>query len=355
MTNPTSNYGWQMPTSTDLVTDLPADFEVFGQAVDTAMAGLKGGTTGQILSKTSATDMAFTWITNDQGDITAVSVSSPLTGGGTSGAVSVGIQDALTTQKGAVQLSDSTSTTSSILAATPTAVKSAYDLASSASTTATAAIPKSTVTTNGDLIYGTGSSTVSRIGIGSSGQVLTVAAGIPSWATTAATAQNFTLLNSGGTTLSGTTTTVSSISGKGTILVVVVGAGVTVTGSTQWKFRINTDTGLNYNYSYTQLSAPTSYAATSLTSFNGFGDDSINSGTSNGTSARWNGAMTLAGCNSAGLKTVIFNGSGDGNSNAQVATWGQGHYNSASTISSVSIYANGNTMNAGKIYVYASA
>jgi len=34
MTNPTSNYGWQMPTSTDLVTDLPADFEIFGQAVD---------------------------------------------------------------------------------------------------------------------------------------------------------------------------------------------------------------------------------------------------------------------------------------------------------------------------------
>jgi hypothetical protein len=40
MTNPTSNFAWQMPTSTDLVTDLPADFEVFGQAVDTKLAGL---------------------------------------------------------------------------------------------------------------------------------------------------------------------------------------------------------------------------------------------------------------------------------------------------------------------------
>ena len=38
MSNPTSNFSWQMPTSTDLVTDLPADFEVFGQAVDTTMA-----------------------------------------------------------------------------------------------------------------------------------------------------------------------------------------------------------------------------------------------------------------------------------------------------------------------------
>jgi len=67
MANPTSNYGWQMPTPTDLVTDLPADFEVFGQAVDTALLGLKGGTTGQVLSKTSGTDMAFTWATDASG------------------------------------------------------------------------------------------------------------------------------------------------------------------------------------------------------------------------------------------------------------------------------------------------
>ena len=54
-----------MPTSSDLVTDLPADFEVFGQAVDTALADLKGGTTGQVLSKASGTDMDFTWVEQD--------------------------------------------------------------------------------------------------------------------------------------------------------------------------------------------------------------------------------------------------------------------------------------------------
>jgi len=65
MANPTTNFGWVMPTSTDLVTDLPADFAVFGQAVDTSMADLKGGTTGQVLSKASNTDMDFTWIAQD--------------------------------------------------------------------------------------------------------------------------------------------------------------------------------------------------------------------------------------------------------------------------------------------------
>jgi len=191
MTNPTSNFGWQMPTPTDLVTDLPADFEVFGQAVDTSMADLKGGTTGQILSKATNADMDFTWITNDVGDITAVNVTAPITGGGSSGAVTIGVSAASTSASGVVQLSDSTSTTSSVLASTPTATKSAYDLANTANTTATAAIPKSTVTTAGDVIYATGSSSVTRLGIGSTGQVLTVSGGAPAWATPSSGSNQF--------------------------------------------------------------------------------------------------------------------------------------------------------------------
>ena len=167
MSNPTSNFNWQMPTNTDLVTDLPADFEVFGQAVDTSMADLKGGTTGQILSKATNTDMDFVWIANDQGDITGITATSPLTGGGTSGAVTIGIQSASTSQSGAVQLSDSTSTTSSVLAATPTAVKSAYDLAA-------AAIPKSTVTAKGSIVAATGSSTPANLAVGNNGETLVV-------------------------------------------------------------------------------------------------------------------------------------------------------------------------------------
>jgi len=71
MSNPTTPFSWQMPTATDLVTDLPADFEVFGQAVATSLADLLGGTTGQVLSKTTGTDMDFTWVTpTDQTPLT---------------------------------------------------------------------------------------------------------------------------------------------------------------------------------------------------------------------------------------------------------------------------------------------
>ena len=83
------------------------------------------------------------------------------------------------------KLSDSTSTTSSTTIASSTAVKAAFDLA-------TGAVPKSTVTTAGDLIYGTAASTVSRLGIGTAGQVLTVNPGAtaPVWATIGSATSN---------------------------------------------------------------------------------------------------------------------------------------------------------------------
>lgn len=71
MANPTTNFGWVMPTSSSLVTNLPADFNTFGQGVDTSLQYLLGGTTGQVLSKTSGTNMAFTWVTpTDQTPLT---------------------------------------------------------------------------------------------------------------------------------------------------------------------------------------------------------------------------------------------------------------------------------------------
>ena len=37
MANPTTNFDWAMPTPTDFVTSLPADFEIFGDSVDASL------------------------------------------------------------------------------------------------------------------------------------------------------------------------------------------------------------------------------------------------------------------------------------------------------------------------------
>ena len=65
MATTTTNYGWDIPQSTDLVKDGATAIATLGQDIDTSFVGLKGGTTGQVLSKTSGTDLAFTWIEQD--------------------------------------------------------------------------------------------------------------------------------------------------------------------------------------------------------------------------------------------------------------------------------------------------
>ena len=55
MANPTTNYGFVLPTASDLVTDLPADFDVALQGVDTQLKALQPGTTLGDLAYTSAT------------------------------------------------------------------------------------------------------------------------------------------------------------------------------------------------------------------------------------------------------------------------------------------------------------
>jgi hypothetical protein len=65
MATTTPNYGWSVPTSTDLVKDGATAIETLGDSIDASFVGLKGGTTGQVLSKTSGTDLAFTWIEQD--------------------------------------------------------------------------------------------------------------------------------------------------------------------------------------------------------------------------------------------------------------------------------------------------
>ena len=78
MANPTTNYGWPMPTSTDLVTDLPADFAAFGQPVDTTLKALNPETTLGDIAYRSATSNTNTRLgIGTNGQVLAVSGGVP--------------------------------------------------------------------------------------------------------------------------------------------------------------------------------------------------------------------------------------------------------------------------------------
>ncbi len=65
MATTTTNFGWDIPQSTDLVKDGATAIAALGQDIDTALVDLKGGTTGQVLAKASGTDLDFSWVAVD--------------------------------------------------------------------------------------------------------------------------------------------------------------------------------------------------------------------------------------------------------------------------------------------------
>jgi len=58
-------FGWEEPDDVDLVKDGAAAIRTLGNAIDTSMGDLLGGTTGQVLAKASNTNMDFTWVAQD--------------------------------------------------------------------------------------------------------------------------------------------------------------------------------------------------------------------------------------------------------------------------------------------------
>ena len=161
------NFSWPEPDNTDLVKNGALAIRTAVDAIDASMVDLKGGTTGQVLSKTSNTDMDFTWVAQDDSNA---------------------IQNAIVDAKGDIIVATAADTPARLAVGTNGQVlKANSSTATGLEWASDSAGMTNPMTTTGDTIYSSSGSTPARLGIGTAGQVLTVNSGAtaPEWATPA--------------------------------------------------------------------------------------------------------------------------------------------------------------------------
>jgi hypothetical protein len=213
------------------------------------------------------------------------------------------------------------------------------------------------ITTAGDLIKGTGSGTFDRLGIGSTGDVLTVAAGTASWAAPAGGGgKSYSLLST--TTLTGAAAfTISGLSGYDDLLIMIKGFKCgTANSEVRIIFNSNT-TANNYWWYGGRTSSDTSYSANYFTEENSYSNSNItlfHVGTV--ATGSGSGAIRISGCNSTGMKAfstvgAVYQPSGH-SANGFVA---HGICKIESVITTMTATSTQGNFTAGTMYIYGAA
>lgn len=168
---------------------------------------------------------------------------------------------------------------------------------------------------------------------------------------------NFTLLNTGGTALTGSSTiTVSGISNQEELLILIASAS-SANASSEINIRFNTDSTNKYGYAGTTLGATTTYSSANFTGTqNTAATEYPLAQMSTNAGSLVQGTLRIVGCKSTGIKAITSLGGASGASgdnNRYYHT--QGFYSGTSAITSVSIISSTGNFDNGTIFIYGSS
>jgi hypothetical protein len=201
-------------------------------------------------------------------------------------------------------------------------------------------------TTLGDIAYRSSTANVkTRLGIGTTGQLLTVAGGVPSWADPAP-GGGMVLLQT--LTCSGASVTSSTLSTSYKHLY-IVGNGISASTNVAVFFRLNGDTGSNYNYSNAIMSGAGNPANDSTTTTAGnFG----NCGTGTAFNTVFTFEMNVPRYDSTAYKAIQIQSRGQSIGSIENYISSRHNWNNTAAITTLTFGVNSGTFSSGSIYIY---